>query len=203
MVPLCSAGRSFAACVYCTASSHDGGAHLAVSYESALQMLLWTQNPIPDPYTYAMQVSLDLASFEVVRGCAGALLGLLREGLLDIVFCNEAEAAALAEVLPPKGWSITLCAAEQSRCELQFEERRGFCGEIHCWPCFACEAARMQARLLRSRTDGACRGGASLSHGRARATSAGPGVMLGRRRLPAVPWRGNCVPRYVKPGRTF
>ena len=48
----------------------------------------------------ARQVSLDLASFEVVRGCADALLGLLRERLLDIVFCNEQEAAALAEVLP-------------------------------------------------------------------------------------------------------
>lgn len=53
-----------------------------------------------------MQVSLDLASFEVVRGCAGALLGLLHEGLLDIVFCNEVEAAALAEVLPPMGSSV-------------------------------------------------------------------------------------------------
>lgn len=43
---------------------------------------------------------MDLASFEVVRGCAGALLALLREGLLDIAFCNVQEAAALAEVVP-------------------------------------------------------------------------------------------------------
>ncbi len=46
------------------------------------------------------QVSMDLASFELVRNCAGVLLGLLRERLLDLVFCNEQEAAALAEVLP-------------------------------------------------------------------------------------------------------
>ena len=46
------------------------------------------------------QVSMDLASFELVRNCADALLGLLRERLLDLVFCNEQEAAALAEVLP-------------------------------------------------------------------------------------------------------
>ncbi|KAI8467790.1 MAG: Ribokinase-like protein [Monoraphidium minutum] len=41
-------------------------------------------------------VSLDLASFEVVRGCRGALMELLAEGLVDVVFCNEEEAAALA-----------------------------------------------------------------------------------------------------------
>lgn len=41
-------------------------------------------------------VSLDLASFEVVRNCRGALLDLLREGLVDVVFANEEEAAALA-----------------------------------------------------------------------------------------------------------
>ncbi|KAK9831414.1 hypothetical protein WJX81_002890 [Elliptochloris bilobata] len=43
-------------------------------------------------------VSLDLASFEVVHGCADALLGLLHERALDIVFCNEQEAEALAKV---------------------------------------------------------------------------------------------------------
>lgn len=44
------------------------------------------------------QVSLDLASFEVVQSCQDTLLKLLREGLVDILFCNTAEAEALAEV---------------------------------------------------------------------------------------------------------
>lgn len=47
-----------------------------------------------------VQVSLDLASFEVVRSCQDTLLKLLREGLVDILFCNTAEAEALAEVGP-------------------------------------------------------------------------------------------------------
>jgi sugar/nucleoside kinase (ribokinase family) len=42
-------------------------------------------------------VSLDLASFETVAACRPALMALLREGLVDVVFCNEEEAAALAE----------------------------------------------------------------------------------------------------------
>ena len=45
-----------------------------------------------------MQVSLDLASFEVVHNCQHTLLTVLREGLVDILFCNTAEAEALAEV---------------------------------------------------------------------------------------------------------
>ena len=63
-------------------------------------------------------MSLDLASFEVVRGCAGALLDLLRENLLDIVFCNEQEATALVEVPPPMGWSIhhPVCCGAMSVC---------------------------------------------------------------------------------------
>ena len=52
------------------------------------------------------QVSLDLASFEVVRNCQHTLLKLLREGLVDILFCNTAEAEALAEVRP-RQWHIT------------------------------------------------------------------------------------------------
>lgn len=44
------------------------------------------------------RVSLDLASFEVVRSCFGALLGLLRQALVDLLFCNEQEAAALCRV---------------------------------------------------------------------------------------------------------
>jgi sugar/nucleoside kinase (ribokinase family) len=41
-------------------------------------------------------VSLDLASFETVGVCRPALLALLAEGLVDLVFANEEEAAALA-----------------------------------------------------------------------------------------------------------
>lgn len=52
-------------------------------------------DPCPPP---TAQVSLDLASFEVVRACAGPLLDLLRERMMDLVFCNEQEAIALAEV---------------------------------------------------------------------------------------------------------
>ena len=40
-------------------------------------------------------VSLDLASFEVVRNCRSQLLSLLDEGLVDLLFCNEDEAAEL------------------------------------------------------------------------------------------------------------
>ena len=45
----------------------------------------------------ALQVSLDLASFELVKDSA-VLVELLREGCVDLVFCNEEEAQALAEV---------------------------------------------------------------------------------------------------------
>ena len=40
-------------------------------------------------------VSLDLASFEVVRNCRAQLCSLLDEGLVDLLFCNEDEAAEL------------------------------------------------------------------------------------------------------------
>ena len=44
------------------------------------------------------QVSLDLASFELVHACQGLLLEVLQGGLVDLVFCNEQEAAAVAQV---------------------------------------------------------------------------------------------------------
>ncbi len=47
-----------------------------------------------------MQVSLDLASFEVVQNCSATLKELLGGGTLEIVFCNEEEAVALTEVNP-------------------------------------------------------------------------------------------------------
>lgn len=43
-------------------------------------------------------VSLDLASFEVVRQCQAPLFQLLETGAVDIVFCNEDESAALADL---------------------------------------------------------------------------------------------------------
>lgn len=44
------------------------------------------------------RVSLDLASFEVVRNCWKALKDILEAGLVDILFCNEDEAVALGDV---------------------------------------------------------------------------------------------------------
>eukprot|EP00878_Enallax_costatus_P015473 GHUV01016208.1.p1 GENE.GHUV01016208.1~~GHUV01016208.1.p1 ORF type:complete len:314 (+),score=77.91 GHUV01016208.1:810-1751(+) len=52
-------------------------------------------------------VSIDLASFECVANCKAALLELLQDGLLDLVFANEEEAFALLEAVgqqvPPGG----------------------------------------------------------------------------------------------------
>ena len=47
-------------------------------------------------------VSIDLASFEVVRNSRETLLKLLvqKPGFVDILFCNEDEAKALVEVIP-------------------------------------------------------------------------------------------------------
>lgn len=47
-----------------------------------------------------LQVSLDLASFEVVNNNHATLLRWMTEGLLDLVFCNLEEAEALAKVTP-------------------------------------------------------------------------------------------------------
>ncbi|PNH08176.1 putative diflavin flavoprotein A 6 [Tetrabaena socialis] len=44
-------------------------------------------------------VSIDLASFELVRNCKEALLGLLQEGLVDLIFANEEEALTLCSEL--------------------------------------------------------------------------------------------------------
>lgn len=42
-------------------------------------------------------ISLDLASFEVVRGCWEALKAILSENLVTIAFCNEDEAGAVCK----------------------------------------------------------------------------------------------------------
>ena len=41
---------------------------------------------------------MDLASFEVATNCFSALKHLLHSGCLDLVFCNEEEAGAVAKV---------------------------------------------------------------------------------------------------------
>mmetsp|Transcript_21380 Transcript_21380/g.46797 ORF Transcript_21380/g.46797 Transcript_21380/m.46797 type:complete len:380 (+) Transcript_21380:82-1221(+) len=41
-------------------------------------------------------VSIDLASFELVRNCKDSFLSLLQSGCLDLLFANEVEAATLA-----------------------------------------------------------------------------------------------------------
>jgi sugar/nucleoside kinase (ribokinase family) len=44
------------------------------------------------------KISLDLASFEIVKSCWEALMSnLLKENLIDVLFCNEDEAAAACE----------------------------------------------------------------------------------------------------------
>ncbi|EFN56268.1 hypothetical protein CHLNCDRAFT_57678 [Chlorella variabilis] len=61
------------------------------------------------------RVSLDLASFEVVANCWTQLGSLLQERLVDIIFCNEQEAAALCQAagvqLPPAAGGEQVVAA--------------------------------------------------------------------------------------------
>ncbi|KAG2440728.1 hypothetical protein HXX76_003585 [Chlamydomonas incerta] len=48
--------------------------------------------------------SIDLASFELVRNCKDSMLGLLKDGLIDLIFANEEEAVTLCTelgLLPP------------------------------------------------------------------------------------------------------
>ena len=47
-------------------------------------------------------VTLDLASFEAVRHCSDALTALLTGAAVDVLFCNEDEACAVAAVLAPQ-----------------------------------------------------------------------------------------------------
>ncbi|KXZ43676.1 hypothetical protein GPECTOR_83g288 [Gonium pectorale] len=62
-------------------------------------------------------VSIDLASFELVRNCKEALLGLLQDGLVDLIFANEEEAITLASELslvPPGADPEAAVAAAQA-----------------------------------------------------------------------------------------
>jgi sugar/nucleoside kinase (ribokinase family) len=49
------------------------------------------------------QVSIDLASFEVVRHCQATLWDVLASGFVDIVFCNEDEIAELDKLAQQQG----------------------------------------------------------------------------------------------------
>ncbi|KAG2441983.1 hypothetical protein HYH02_009776 [Chlamydomonas schloesseri] len=54
--------------------------------------------------------SIDLASFELVRNCKESLLGLLQDGLIDLIFANEEEAVTLCSelgLLPPPAAAST------------------------------------------------------------------------------------------------
>lgn len=42
-------------------------------------------------------VSLDLAAVEIVRGRWDAIRALLEQGLVDVLFCNDQEAGAVAQ----------------------------------------------------------------------------------------------------------
>ena len=60
------------------------------------------------------QVSLDLASFEVVRHAWETLMGVLREELLHTVFANEEEAAAVLAQARQPGQHSSLSATRPS-----------------------------------------------------------------------------------------
>lgn len=55
-------------------------------------------------------VSIDLASFELVRNCKSSLMEILEAGLIDLVFANEEEAAEMAV-------DLQLCPASASHAE--------------------------------------------------------------------------------------
>ncbi|KAL3150723.1 hypothetical protein ABBQ32_000510 [Trebouxia sp. C0010 RCD-2024] len=63
-----------------------------------LYKLKLTQGAMRAAKQSGAEVSLDTASFEVVRNCWQSLLSLLQEGLVDLLLCNEDEALAVAEM---------------------------------------------------------------------------------------------------------
>lgn len=58
------------------------------------------------------QVSLDLASFEVVRACHSTLMDVLETGGVDIVFCNEDEMSEIQQLGATK--RLSFCRALDS-----------------------------------------------------------------------------------------
>ena len=96
------------------------------------------------PLSWLAQVSLDLASFEVVRHAWGTLAAVLQEGLLHTVFANEEEAAAVlaqagksGQYLSPSSFTFSITLP---RC----------CGKTCCTPCLPTQAGT-KAQSINSR----------------------------------------------------
>ena len=62
-------------------------------------------------------VSLDLASFEVVRNCRSQLLEILESGVVDLLFANEDEAEELMRLDAAAGVAAPAGAAESEEGE--------------------------------------------------------------------------------------
>ena len=59
-------------------------------------------------------MSLDTASFEVVRNCWQSFVSLLQEGLVDLLLCNEDEALAVAEAGSQPQHDVHECPVSKS-----------------------------------------------------------------------------------------
>ena len=86
------------------------------------------------PLSWLSQVSLDLASFEVVRHAWRTLMAVLQEGLLHTVFANEEEAAAVLAQAGKAGQYLSLSSFTFSMTSLQC------CGKMFLHTMFANQA---------------------------------------------------------------
>ena len=71
---------------------------------------------------HGARTSLDLGSYEAVQHCQEPLLEILEEGLIDLFFCNEDEAAALQSIVPSRSGgarpeSLLLLCCDSSKSE--------------------------------------------------------------------------------------
>jgi sugar/nucleoside kinase (ribokinase family) len=64
------------------------------------------------------KVSLDLASFEVIRQCQASLLEVLGSGGVDIVFCNEDESHELNSLIQSQSSEGVASYASRPCCTL-------------------------------------------------------------------------------------
>ena len=81
-------------------------------------------------------VSIDLASFEVVRNSRETLMWLLEQnpGVVDVLFCNEDEAKALVEVIPelfPKQRTDEKVVVEEEEEEIESMVARTIANKIN------------------------------------------------------------------------
>jgi hypothetical protein len=152
--------------------------------------------PLPAP-----QVSLDLASFEVVRACAGLLLDLLHERLLDLVFCNEQEAAALAEVRAPRARDLGVMITLRLTLGLPTHGPDWQWDAVPWQECAASRAA-CPPRLLRSRTWRRPPQWCEFESWPRQSERGGGRRAAGRRRLPAGTAAQRPVLRRLNAGRT-